>query len=485
MARDGSATASIRARGRVCPRPGSRHPGSARGGGTGGRPPAGPAAAPRAPGPPDQPACAAGRSGGGRRWTRRTPRRCRHHHGAGRRTRPAGLPLVGAGHRAAELQRLLATCQLHDGQAPGRGPLLHPFRQPGRADNVLQQPADTLHVVRLQVGADLGRPVAGLVAIAAAETHLRTDRIQEVGQVGRLLGVEQELHPGPPGLQGAGQRERARPVGRPLPLEGATSCCIASRDRLQTMPGPLLVPASLEAARTCRTGSRCGGEPAPLVWLPSALGRSTIPWAHADCRRQPRDEEEQVKKIASELLVERLADWGVDTMFGLPGDGINGIMEGLRRHQDKVRFVLVHHEEAAAFMAAGYAKATGRVGVCLATSGPGGLHLLSGLYDAKLDHAPVLAITGMQETAVLGTGHQQEGHLDRVLMDVAEYNVMITVPASIPSLVDRAMRTSLARRTVSHLTFPNDLQVAPADAEPWPTVGPARTPATAPTFLGV
>jgi pyruvate dehydrogenase (quinone) len=189
-------------------------------------------------------------------------------------------------------------------------------------------------------------------------------------------------------------------------------------------------------------------------------------------------------KIASELLVERLADWGVDTVFGLPGDGINGIMEGLRRHQDKVRFVLVHHEEAAAFMAAGYAKATGRVGVCLATSGPGGLHLLNGLYDAKLDHAPVLAITGMQETAVLGTGHQQEVHLDRVFMDLADYNMLITVPASILSLVDRAMRTSLARGTVSHLTFPNDLQVAPADAEPWPTVGPARTPATSPTFFG-
>jgi pyruvate dehydrogenase (quinone) len=171
-------------------------------------------------------------------------------------------------------------------------------------------------------------------------------------------------------------------------------------------------------------------------------------------------------KIASELLVERLADWGVDTVFGLPGDGINGIMEGLRRHQDKVRFVLVHHEEAAAFMAAGYAKATGRVGVCLATSGPGGLHLLNGLYDAKLDHAPVLAITGMQETAVLGTGHQQEVHLDRVFMDLADYNEAITVPASIPSLVDRAMRTSLAHRTVSHLTFPNDLQVAAATPSP-------------------
>src|ERR1041384_3668346 len=97
-------------------------------------------------------------------------------------------------------------------------------------------------------------------------------------------------------------------------------------------------------------------------------------------------------KIASELLVERLADWGVDTVFGLPGDGINGLMEGFRRHQDRIRFVLVHHEEAAAFMATAYAKTTGKLGVCLATSGPGGLDLINGLYDAKLDHAPVLAI---------------------------------------------------------------------------------------------
>ena len=113
-------------------------------------------------------------------------------------------------------------------------------------------------------------------------------------------------------------------------------------------------------------------------------------------------------RIASEALVERLIDWGVDTVFGLPGDGINGIMEGLRRHQDKLKFVLVHHEEAAAFMAVAHAKATGKLGVCLATSGPGGIHLLNGLYDAKLDHVPVLAITGMQETSLLGTGYQQE-----------------------------------------------------------------------------
>src|SRR4029453_1760411 len=124
----------------------------------------------------------------------------------------------------------------------------------------------------------------------------------------------------------------------------------------------------------------------------------------------------------SEVLIARLADWGVDTVFGLPGDGINGIMEGLRRQRDKVRFVLVHHEEAAAFMATAHAKTTGRIGVCLATSGPGGIHLANGLYDAKLDHAPVLAITGLQESSVLGTAYQQEVDLTRLYADVAVYN---------------------------------------------------------------
>ncbi len=143
-------------------------------------------------------------------------------------------------------------------------------------------------------------------------------------------------------------------------------------------------------------------------------------------------------QMVSEALIERLAEWGVDTVFGLPGDGINGIMEGLRRNQDKVRFVLVHHEEAAAFMATGYAKATGRLGVCLATSGPGGIHLLNGLYDAKLDHVPVLAITGMQETSVLGTGYQQEVALDKLYMDVAEYDQMIYNPAQLPGVLDVA-----------------------------------------------
>ncbi len=188
-------------------------------------------------------------------------------------------------------------------------------------------------------------------------------------------------------------------------------------------------------------------------------------------------------QIASEALIERLADWGVDTVFGLPGDGINGIMEGLRRHQDRVRFVLVHHEEAAAFMATAHAKATGKIGVCLATSGPGGIHLLNGLYDAKLDHMPVLAITGMQETSVLGTGYQQEVNLDKLYADVAEYDQMIYNPAQLPSVVDNAIRTAYARRGVAHLTVPNDIQVADAGADPWQHVAPARPPSTAPVML--
>lgn len=188
-------------------------------------------------------------------------------------------------------------------------------------------------------------------------------------------------------------------------------------------------------------------------------------------------------RIASEALIERLADWGVDTVFGLPGDGINGIMEALRRHQDKIRFVLVHHEEAAAFMATAYAKATGKIGVCLATSGPGGIHLLNGLYDAKLDHMPVLAITGMQETSVLGTGYQQEVALDKLYADVAEYDQMIYNPVQLPALVDIAIRTAYARRGVAHLTVPNDIQVADADADPWQHVAPAAPPKTAAIYL--
>src|SRR3984885_197505 len=158
-------------------------------------------------------------------------------------------------------------------------------------------------------------------------------------------------------------------------------------------------------------------------------------------------------------------------------------MEGFRRHQDRIKFVLVHHEEAAAFMATAHAKATGQIGVCLATSGPGGIHLLNGLYDAKLDHMPVLAITGMQETSVLGTGYQQEVNLDKLYADVAEYDQMIYNPAQLPSVVDNAVRTAYARRGGAYLTVPNDIQVADADADPYQHVAPARPPVTAPVML--
>jgi pyruvate dehydrogenase (quinone) len=151
-------------------------------------------------------------------------------------------------------------------------------------------------------------------------------------------------------------------------------------------------------------------------------------------------------------------------------------MEGFRRLREELTFVLVHHEEAAAFMATGYAKATGRLGVCCATSGPGAIHLLNGLYDAKLDHAPVLALTGMQETSVLGTRYQQEVHLDRLFADVADYNLMITNPQQMPAVVDLAIRNALAKRTVSHLTFPNDIQIASVEEDPYRHVGPATSP---------
>ena len=140
-------------------------------------------------------------------------------------------------------------------------------------------------------------------------------------------------------------------------------------------------------------------------------------------------------RIAAESLVERLAECGVDTIFGLSGD------------------------------------------VCLATSGPGAIHLLHGLYDAKLDHTPVLAITGTQETSVLGTGYQQEVHLEHLCADLAEYNLIVNSPAQPPGVVDIALRTALARRGVAHLSLPNDIRVADADG-PWQHVAPAR-PATA------
>src|SRR6059058_1882645 len=140
-----------------------------------------------------------------------------------------------------------------------------------------------------------------------------------------------------------------------------------------------------------------------------------------------------------DVLVQVLLDWGVEYVFGLPGDGINGIMEALRLQCEKIKFVQVRHEEAAAFMACGYAKYTGKLGVCLATSGPGGIHLLNGLYDAKFDGAPVLAITGHTFHDLIGTHYQQDVDLTKVFMDVAAYNERVTGPAHLHNAVDEAI----------------------------------------------
>src|SRR5436305_345003 len=158
-------------------------------------------------------------------------------------------------------------------------------------------------------------------------------------------------------------------------------------------------------------------------------------------------------QTAADVLIDTIHDWGVDTIFGLPGDGINGIMEALRKRQDKIRFVHVRHEEAAAFMACGYAKFTGRLGVCLATSGPGGIHLLNGLYDAKLDGQPVLALTGMAFHDLIGTKQQQDVALDKCFQDVAIFNERVMSATHVESLDDLACRTAISYRGASHITF--------------------------------
>lgn len=161
---------------------------------------------------------------------------------------------------------------------------------------------------------------------------------------------------------------------------------------------------------------------------------------------------------ASDLLVEALIAWKIDTVFGLPGDGINGIMEALRQRQDRIRFIQVRHEESAAFMATGYAKWTGRLGCCLATSGPGGIHLLNGLYDARADGAPVLALTGLPYHDLVGTHTQQDVDLDRLFADVALYSSRIMSATHVENAMALACRTALAGRGVAHLAIPVDVQ---------------------------
>ncbi|MGN6347809.1 MAG: thiamine pyrophosphate-dependent enzyme [Candidatus Nitrosocosmicus sp.] len=160
----------------------------------------------------------------------------------------------------------------------------------------------------------------------------------------------------------------------------------------------------------------------------------------------------------ADIIADALIDWDVNVIFGLPGDGINGFIEALRQRQDKIKFVLVRHEESAAFMACAYAKYTGKLGVCVATSGPGAIHLLNGLYDAKLDNTPVLAITGTTYSDLIGSNYQQDVNLLQLFSDLAIYNNIINSPEHAEMAVDIACRTALGRRGVTHLTIPIDVQ---------------------------
>src|SRR4051812_12277177 len=173
-----------------------------------------------------------------------------------------------------------------------------------------------------------------------------------------------------------------------------------------------------------------------------------------------------MSRTVGDFFVDRLHEWGVRRIFGYPGDGINGVLGALNRSPEKIEFIQVRHEEMAAFMASAYAKFTGELGVCLSTGGPGASHLITGLYDAKLDHAPVLAITGQAPRTVRGAHYQQEINLDRMFADVADYVQEAEAPAQVRHMVDRGMRIAISRNGVSVLVLPGDLQDQPYEDPP-------------------
>lgn len=167
----------------------------------------------------------------------------------------------------------------------------------------------------------------------------------------------------------------------------------------------------------------------------------------------------------SDRVVAALLDWGVDTVFGLPGDGINGFVDALRKTKDRIRYVHTRHEETAALAACAYAKFSGRLGVCFSTAGPGAVHLLNGLYDAKIDQAPVLAITGMTYHDLIGTHYLQDMNQDYLYQDVALYNQRLMGPAHVDSILDVACRAAMSNRAVAHICIPIDIQAMPAAQE--------------------
>src|SRR5919198_1193020 len=167
-------------------------------------------------------------------------------------------------------------------------------------------------------------------------------------------------------------------------------------------------------------------------------------------------------ETVGDYLLARLRDWGVEHVFAYPGDGINGIVAAFGKADNQPRFVQARHEEMAAFAAVGYAKFSGHVGVCMATSGPGAIHMLNGLYDAKLDHVPVVAIVGQTARSAMGGSYQQEVDLQTLYKDVAsDYLVEVNVASQLPNALDRAVRTATTQRAPTALIVPSDLQEEP------------------------
>jgi pyruvate dehydrogenase (quinone) len=174
-----------------------------------------------------------------------------------------------------------------------------------------------------------------------------------------------------------------------------------------------------------------------------------------------------MSQTVGDFIVSRLREWNVNRIYGYPGDGINGLTAALRKADDQPRFIQARHEELAAFMACAHAKFTGEVGVCLATSGPGAIHLLNGLYDAKMDHQPVVAIVGQSATSVLGSAYQQEVDLHNLFKDVAgEFVTTVSNPAAPRHAIDRAFRIAKDQRTVTCVIIPKDIQEAAAVPQP-------------------
>jgi hypothetical protein len=190
----------------------------------------------------------------------------------------------------------------------------------------------------------------------------------------------------------------------------------------------------------------------PLLGIPAPLISHTPATGSIPVIEDPADP----SATTADILVDKLIDWKVELVFGLTGDGVIPIVEALRKRQDKIRYITVRHEEAAAFMASGYAKYTGKLGVCLATTGPGAVHLLNGLYDAKMEGAPVLAITGVIDHDLLGTQFTQEVDTVKMLQDVAVYNQQISGPLHAQTVVDLACRSALGVPGVAHITAATD-----------------------------